>query len=516
MPPRARSQSAQAQAAHAATLLWIRLRVGEFVGIGYLGASVGSVEIPVRSASGPLSAHAGNPRYFANGDGEAILLAGSHTWANLQERGLEGKTRDFDFRAYLDFLEQYGHNFIRLWVWEQATWAQFTHERIRFEPLPFVRAGPGAALDGKPRFDLTRFDDTYFERLRRRVDEAGERGFYASVMFFQGFSVERKAVPRSTSRAGDPWLGHPFHRENNINAIDGDPLREGHGRAVHSLAQPAITRLQEAYVRAVIDAVNDLDNVLFEVSNESHPDSKEWQYHMIESIRAYERTKTRQHPVGMTAFLPHGDGNDALRDSPADWISPEHTRDARYKWDPPSADGAKVVLVDTDHLWGVGGDEQWVWKSVFRGLNPIFMDPYKDVRWGDTLADPRWIAVRRAIGLARRILRDVDLARLEPRGELSSSGYCLAERGSVYLVYRPTGRGRWRRLAEKIGGSVRLRVDLSASERSFQVEWIDPHGGDVASGDPVSGGDVRSFRVPIDGDAILRLSAVDADAVRSS
>jgi hypothetical protein len=46
----------------------------------------------------------------------------------------------------------------------------------------------------------------------------------------------------------------------------------------------AVTRLQEAYVRKVIDAVNDLDNVLYEISNESDDSSKDWQYHLIRFI----------------------------------------------------------------------------------------------------------------------------------------------------------------------------------------------------------------------------------------
>ncbi len=47
-----------------------------------------------------------------------------------------------------------------------------------------------------------------------------------------------------------------------------------------------------------------------------------------------------------------------------------------HKFDPPSADGKKVVLPDTDHLWGHGGNYKWVWKCFLRGLNPIFMDPW--------------------------------------------------------------------------------------------------------------------------------------------
>jgi hypothetical protein len=43
-------------------------------------------------------------------------------------------------------------------------------------------SGPGKALDGKPKFDLTKLDAAYFERLRSRVQAAGERGIYVSIM----------------------------------------------------------------------------------------------------------------------------------------------------------------------------------------------------------------------------------------------------------------------------------------------------------------------------------------------
>ena len=40
-------------------------------------------------------------------------------------------------------------------------------------------------MDGKPKFDLTKFDPAYFERLRSRVEAAGQRGIYTSVMLFE-------------------------------------------------------------------------------------------------------------------------------------------------------------------------------------------------------------------------------------------------------------------------------------------------------------------------------------------
>jgi len=57
---------------------------------------------------------------------------------------------------------------------------------------------------------------------------------------------------------------------NNINGVDGDPHSTDSGRAIHTLALPTVTALQEAYVRKVVDTVNDLDNVLYEIGNEHY------------------------------------------------------------------------------------------------------------------------------------------------------------------------------------------------------------------------------------------------------
>ena len=60
------------------------------------------------------------------------------------------------------------------------------------QPLPYLRSGPGTALDGNPKFNLTEFNQDYFDRLRSRVIAAGECGIYVSVMLFQGWSIESK------------------------------------------------------------------------------------------------------------------------------------------------------------------------------------------------------------------------------------------------------------------------------------------------------------------------------------
>ena len=48
-------------------------------------------------------------------------------------------------------------------------WGPWLDGDIYFAPLMYKRTGPGLALDGKPKFDVTEFEQAYFDRLRERV-----------------------------------------------------------------------------------------------------------------------------------------------------------------------------------------------------------------------------------------------------------------------------------------------------------------------------------------------------------
>lgn len=312
-------------------------------------------------ANGPLRVHPRNPRYFADRAGKLVYLTGSHHWDNLQD-GYNPEVTPFDYVRYLELLENHHHNYIRLWAWEhlaaEHSW-HYEHKKQRFDPMPYERTGPGLAVDGKPKLDFRKFNPAYFDRLRRRVRTAGERGIYVGVMLFQGVASTGPAT----------WSGHVFNEDNNINGIDGG------GTDTQTLKFPAVTEIQKAYICKVIDTVNDLDNVLYEIANEAHVSTAEWQYEMIRTIKTYEAGKPMRHPVGMTCRGDEPD-NEVLFNSPADWVSPGTYKE--YADNPPAADGRKVSLLDTDHVFGVGGDRRWIWKAFMRGHNPIYMDPL----WG--------------------------------------------------------------------------------------------------------------------------------------
>jgi hypothetical protein len=114
------------------------------------------------TAQGPSSSLQRNPRYFTivsgEGAGRAVYLAGSHIWNNLHDgmgpgAGCSEEPERFDFPAYLDFEEARGHNFIRLWRWEQfRSQAAGGDFHLCMAPQPWARTGPGVAKDDKPRF----------------------------------------------------------------------------------------------------------------------------------------------------------------------------------------------------------------------------------------------------------------------------------------------------------------------------------------------------------------------------
>jgi hypothetical protein len=433
-------------------------------------------------ARGPLRQDHVNPRYFSDDLGRIVYLTGSHTWGNLRDRGLTDPPPPFDFTSYLDFLAAHNHNFFRLWTWEQPySWNNNTDMLFRhFTPFPWLRSGPGTASDGKARFDLTKLDQSYFDRIRQRVVAAGNRGMYVAITLFDGWDVAR------AYNAGSG--GFPYGSGNNVNGISSD------GIPSQTLANSAVTQVQDAYVRKVVDTVNDLDNVLYEIANESDPSSVQWQYHMINLIKQYEAGKPKQHPVGMSTC---GGGCDTdLTNSPADWIAPL----ARFL----PGNGRKVIINDTDHsfywteLKAAGPNQQraWAWETLMIGASPAFMDPYLEAWPGrnapnGSTPDPSWDVLRNALGATRVYADKLDLAHALPSGSLSSTGYCLANPGRQYLVYQPSS------------GSFTLNVPAG----SYSYEWFNPASGSVTqTGTTALVSGARTFTPPSSGDAVLLLS----------
>ena len=433
---------------------------------------------------GPLVVSKTNPRYFTVAsapDAKVIYLTGSHIWNNFHDGmgpGADCKDtpEEFDFQAYLKFLKDHGHNFIRLWRWEQfKSQAAGGGYHLCMTPQPWQRTGPGTAKDGKPKFDLNTFDQAYFDRLRSRLVAAGNQGIYVGVMFFDGWALHLSPAP-------DHVEGHPFHAGNNVNGIGITSILD------HQVLplDPRVQALQVAYIHKVIDTLHDLPNVLWEVANESSGgghvdqsfaemmgfsempewgDSTEWQYWVIDVVKQYEQEQGyTPHPIGMTMQFPVPEQtkvNDPLLNSRAEWISPGYDDEifaqgghpmapgsppSRWLDNPPPNDGRKVVITDTDH-YASAADALWAWKSFLRGHHPILMD--YGIIAGVNPPDPSagapgvppyaaFDAARYAMGDTLRYAERMNLIAMEPRGDLCSTGLALADAGQEYLILQPS------------------------------------------------------------------------------
>lgn len=485
-------------------------------------------------APGPLVVSEVNPRYFTvagDPDGRAVYLAGSHIWHNLQDGIGPGEAcsespERMDFDEYLEFLEDRGHNFIRLWRWEQfRSYTAAADYHLCMVPQPWARTGPGEASDGKPKFDLDRFDDAFFDRVRERVVAAGDRGLYVAVMLFEGWGIHLSTAPLNVE-------GHPFHATNNVSGVGIDSILDYQVLPLDARVQ----ELQDTYVRKVIDSVHDLPNVLWEVANESSGggtvdldfakflgqdsvpewgDSTAWQYWVIDMVKRHEEEMGYDaHPMGMTMQFPVADQttvNDPLFASRAEWISPGFEEPNYFPgnpdlpvsgWfeDPPAADGRKVVIADTDHFAPGGGDALWAWKTFLRGHHPILMDfgiiggvNPPDPKAGGPLAFETFEPARFAMGDTVRFAERMRLIEMEPREDLGSTGYVLANPGVEYLALQP---------------EPATAFTMTVEPGTYAVEWFSVDGRQTIEAHEVSpeGADPMSLVPPfVDGPAVVYL-----------
>jgi hypothetical protein len=407
------------------------------------------VLIMPRAIHSPLRLCDANRRWFLDGDGRGVLLTGFHTWTNLVDitRGDEGPS--FDYGWYLDEISSLGHNYIRLWAWDAlCSW----DPRDRVHLFPWARTGPGLAVDGKPKLDLTVFDPEYFARLEERVALALERGIYVGVMLFEGW-----ATSDSTTAPLD-W--HSFAGSNNINGIDVSGRLE-HGWMIDwmALGDPAVVRLQEEYVRKVVRLLNAYPNVFYEVSNEAGAFSYAWQEHFVKVVKEEESVLPYQHVAGISGGMKTS-GDDAYFQLEADWLAPEGWapvdevspyRDGLALWGTPPETGKLPIILDTDHIWGIGGNVRWAWQSFLRGYHVSYMDKISDQEF--TIFEHPWwsentcLDLRRELGAIGRVAENLDLISMVPaEGDgwtLQGPRHCLSlaiDGGSVEL---DLGEGEW-------------------------------------------------------------------------
>jgi Family of unknown function (DUF6298) len=436
------------------------------------------------SAGGPLRVHPDNPRYFTDDSGRAIHLAG-HQWFNDLQYSAWDRAVDVKWDQYLDFMNERGMNYLRNWIiWSTGK----PGDDVPTPLMPFARTGPGTALDGGPKFDLTQFDSRFFERLASQTAAAEQRGVYVSVMLFEvyGFMAMDGEYPENN------WGGNPFHGPNNINGIDVDGDGDGEGMEFFFTEDPKVLDIQRRYVGKVLEAIAPRDNVFLEVSNELQ--APDFQRSVMRQIREAETGTNRRHLV----YLSPGGRNRAGKWSPlpkpfffegaADVTAVTRSWNRSYFGDPPVEEAGRPLFMDMDHVAATvnDGDNDWnndpatPWKLFTRGYHVCV---YDSDYWKPGHHRDAWDRTRRSCGATVALANQIDLARLSPRSDLASSKYCLADPDREYVILVTDGN--------------EVEVKKLSPRRTYELEWLPLTGGDPVSRETVTpDGAISSFTPP--------------------
>jgi len=482
------------------------------------------------SSIGPLKQSTINSRYLVSPAGNAVFLSGSHTWNDFQDTNTNSSPAAQDFNSYVDFLKSNGQNVTILWhkdLPEYCGW-NVSGSTWTMTPWPWLRPGPGVATDSKPKFDLTQFNQAYFDRLRARVQQLQQNGIYTIVQLFDGNQL-------TSARCSTD--GYPFSGPNNINGVsDGYSSGAAGVSSVTMTANNAITNFQDAYLKKTVDTLNDLPTVIWEIAEEQPGASMTWWApHMMGLMRTYEgggvfegtayTAKAFQHPVGIGSLNFFDQNDTTLYGSIATWVAPTLAASV-FPSNVPVSNKGKVVINDSDHSLGykaftnADGSIQdqnlrgYLWENLTSGAEGvIFMDPYEVFWQGSPIrntclnplsqvctggVDAKLNKFRASMGHLRSFANgNLNLVKMTPLGGLSSTGFCLADNsatGAEYVVYAPSG------------GT--FTVNLSATSRVLNVTWFNPLTGVSTAGAAIAGGSTKSFTAPFSGDAVLYL--VDA------
>jgi hypothetical protein len=233
----------------------------------------------------PLSIHPKNPHYFLFRDKPAILIGSTEHYGAVMNL-------DFDYVRYLDELAACGLNITRTFsgIYVEPPGA-FGIKKNTMAPgperfvNPWARSTESGYSNGGNKFDLAKWDEAYFTRLKDFITEAGKREIVVELDLFSNFYDTIQ------------WKLSPLNSINNVNGI-GD-IRDH--KEILSLRHPEILYEQEKMVRKIVNELKDFDNLYYEVCNEPYFGDtlalREWEVHMTSVVADAEKVFTNKHLI---------------------------------------------------------------------------------------------------------------------------------------------------------------------------------------------------------------------------
>ena len=242
--------------------------------------------IPVMATAGevePISLHPDNPHYFRFRDKPTVLITSAEHYGAVLNL-------DFDYVKYLDTLAADGLNLTRTFsgaYGEPQGAFKITENTLAPKSgrliCPWARSNqPGYANSGN-KFDLKKWDQAYFDRLKDFIAQAGKRGIVVELTFFCPMYQEPQ------------WKLSPMNAINNINGIGKIDRLD-----VYTLDKNGeLLAIQDALVRKIVSELKDADNLCYEICNEPYFGgvTMPWQHHIADIIVDAEKDYPHQHLI---------------------------------------------------------------------------------------------------------------------------------------------------------------------------------------------------------------------------
>ncbi len=429
-----------------------------------------------------------HPYYFRDGDRHVVLVGVSDRslftiWQN---------DKGFSWRKYLDDLAAHHLNYVRQDVFSWGALLAPVNYPAQFSNPAwlFARTGPGTAMDGKPKFDLTKFDQFYFDqRLKPFLREAVKRGIYVELTLFEGFRAHRN------------FTESLYAETNNINRLG---LGPGQMTSDSALDNPRLMAIQHAYIDKVLAETAEFGNVVYEIANETG--AKRWVAHLIDYIHHNPRHPSRLVSAGeqTTSFDPRTGANDivvkhrgggGLYASDAD-VRNHHTTLLHFRVGKPVCHNEYFLFANrsTDDvnfprkmMWAdftAGGHSNFFdfafWRGTGRTVNeghPSRSPPPEILNGGQYLLD---FLTENNVEFWTMAPHD-ELATVE--GRSSAYVFTLARPADEYICY--------------VLGDGPVTIALRLTKDRFATRWYDPKQGRfLAPTQQVQGKDRCLFRSP--------------------
>jgi hypothetical protein len=204
---------------------------------------------------------------------------------------------DFDYVKYLDTLRRDGMNHTRTFTGAAYVEPQgaFNIERNTLAPAPGRYIAPwarssmpnqsGSYANGGNKFDLSRWDESYFHRLKDFMTAASRRGIIVEVNLFCPFYGDAQ------------WKLSPFNAANNINGLGNVGRLDVYTLDKHS----GLLEVQERFVRKIVAELKGFDNLFYEVCNEPYATNipMNWQERIVDVIVDAEKNFPAKHLISL-------------------------------------------------------------------------------------------------------------------------------------------------------------------------------------------------------------------------